>query len=88
MSRIWNEIDLHIVLMLALFPPSIFLGWWWLALPLLMPQGHIYVRAAWDLPKSGRQSLPYVAANELLVLLTVGLFSGVRLFICGMTGDA
>ena len=70
MSRIWTEVDLHIVAMLVLSVPVAFLSWWWLALPLVMPQGRIYFHA-WDTRKSGGRAWPYVAANEILVMVTL-----------------
>ena len=54
------------------------MGWWWLALPVVVPQGRIYVRATCDYQRVGRRSWKYVATNELLVLFAVGFVIGVR----------
>ena len=63
--QLWDEIDLHIVLMLMFALPWLCLSWWWLALPLLIPQGLIYVRAFVDCPSFDRQSWAYLVATAL-----------------------
>jgi hypothetical protein len=54
------------------------MSWWWLAVPLLAPQGRVYVRAFWDYPTFGKRPWAYLAANELLILGTVGALAWMR----------
>ena len=76
MRKLWDSVDLHIVLILVLACPVVFLSSWWLALPLFAPQGIIYVHVFWDHPAPGPRPWAYLVANELLVLMVVGLFAG------------
>ena len=86
MPRTWTQIDLHIVWILLLSFPVVFLGTWWLILPLAMPQGRICCHAM-DKRKSGRPCGAYLVANEMLVVVVVGIFLGVCLLLTGRTGD-
>ena len=69
MRKLWDSVDLHIVLILVLACPVVFLSSWWLALPLFAPQGIIYVHVFWDHPAPGPRPWAYLVANELLVLM-------------------
>ncbi|HKB01514.1 MAG TPA: hypothetical protein VKD90_04800 [Gemmataceae bacterium] len=84
MRRLCDEIDLHIVAMLVLMAPALCLGWWLLVVPLLVPQGRIYVRAFWDYPAFGRRPWAYLAANELLVVGAVGALAGLRVAVAAV----
>ena len=78
MQRLLDEIDLHVVAMLLLIAPALFLSWWPLIVLLLVPQGRIYVRSFWDYPAFGRRSWTYLIANEFLVVGSVGILAGGR----------
>jgi hypothetical protein len=79
LRRLWREIDLHVVAMLLVFIPALCLSPWWLVVPLLVPQGRIYVRAFRDYRAFRRRPWAYLVANELLVIGMVGAGAGVRL---------
>lgn len=83
MGRLWDAIDLHVAVMLVLLAPVACVSCWWLVVPLLVPQGRISVRAFWDLPTLGERRWVYLAANELLVLSTVGSL-GTACFLLSM----
>ena len=68
MRRLWDDIDIHVVVMLLMLAPAMFLGWWGLAALLLVPQGRIGTRVLVDYPAFQRKPLTYLVANELLVL--------------------
>ena len=76
--RIREEIDLHIVAILMLAVPAMCLDWWYFIVPLLMPQGRIYVRVFWDFHVFVRRPWAYLIINELLVFGTVCLFVVLR----------
>lgn len=78
MLRPWDEIDCHVAAMLLLLGPVGFLGWWWLAAPLLLPQGRIGARVLVDCPAFGQRPWAYLAANELLVVVAVAVVAGAR----------
>jgi hypothetical protein len=78
MRRLWAEVDLHVAAMLGLLSPALCLSWWWLPVPLLIPQGRICVRAFLDNPASGPRPWTYLVANELLVVGAVGAVAVVR----------
>ena len=77
-QRLREEIDLHIAAMLLFCVAVMCLDWWYFIVPLLMPQGRIYVRVFWDYPAFGRRPWAYLVINELLVFGTVSLFVGLR----------
>jgi hypothetical protein len=77
--RFLDEIDIHILWMLALFIPVLWLSVWWVFLPVLVPQGRILVRAFSEYPRFGQRPWRYLAANELVVLGTAAALVGVRL---------
>lgn len=76
MPRLWDQIDLHIVAMFVLLAPALCVGWWLLPVPLLVPQGRIYVRAFCDYPAFGRRPWAYLAVNELLLVGLIGALVG------------
>ncbi len=78
MRWLWGEIDLHVAAMLLMLAPAAFLGWWGLAVPLLMPQGRIGTRAFVDYPAFKQRPWAYLTANELLVSVVVVVLAGVR----------
>ena len=78
MRRLWGEIDFHVAAMLLLLAPAVCLGWWGLAVPLLIPQGRIGMRAFVDYPAFGRRPWAYLAANELVVSVVVAVAAGAR----------
>jgi hypothetical protein len=86
MRRLWGEIDLHVAALLVLLAPGLCLGWWWLAAPLLLPQGRIGTRAFVDYPAFGRRPWAYLAANELLVLGAFGVLVVLRLTVGSRLG--
>ena len=76
--RFWNEIDLHVAAMLLMLAPAACLGWWGLAVPLLLPQGRIAARVFVDCPAFQRRPWAYFAANELLVGVLVAVAAVAR----------
>jgi hypothetical protein len=84
--RLWDEIDLHVGAMLLLLTPAGFLGWWGLAVPLLLPQGRIVTRGFVDYPALGRRPWLYLVANELLVIGVIAVVTGVRAVVGPGTG--
>ena len=76
-----DEIDLHVVAMLVLFTPALFLSAWWAIPAAILPQGRILVRAFWDYPAFGQRPWKYLLANELLVLGVAAVVVGVKLAI-------
>ena len=85
MRRLWGEIDLHVAAMLLPLAPAGFFGWWWLAIPLLIPQGRIGTRVYADYPRFGRRPWAYLVVNELLVLAVVAATAAVRAAIGATT---
>lgn len=81
MRRLRDEIDPHIAATLLMLAPFVCLGWWWLAVPLLVPQGRICTRALVDLPLFKLRPWAYLVANEAFVCGFVVVLAGVRFAI-------
>ena len=79
MKALWQEIDRHIVYLLAMMTPVIWCSpwWWWQVVVPLAPQGIILTHTS-DSFQMNRRPWAYLIANELLVLVVVGLFVGLR----------
>lgn len=78
MQRLWDQIDLHVAALLLVSAPVGLLGGWWLAVPVLLPQGVIVTRAI-DRSASQRSPWPGLLANELLVCAVALVVVGAQL---------
>jgi hypothetical protein len=79
--RLWDEFDLHVAAMLVMSAPAACLGWWGLAVPLLISQGRIGTRAFVDYSAFNQRPWNYLATNELLAFGFVALLAGARFAI-------
>jgi hypothetical protein len=79
MRRWLDEIDLHIVWMVAPFAlfgcvaPRGLILLLWLVGGAVIPQGRILTRAFVDYPQFGERPWPYLVVNECLLLVLCGL---------------
>ena len=84
MSEIFQEIDLHVVVMLflllvfAIFLPHLH---WVLIVLAIIPQGRILTRALLDYPAFKRPARAYLIANEAVVASAVVICLGFWAFI-------